>query len=213
MLVGGLSISILSCGNSFFACRRISDFLQRVGYQGSNGYGSGIVNTARLFLCGKLMALLPETRLFALKASLLRWAGVEVGSNVRICSSVTILGTESLSIGENTWIGPQVFISASADISIGSNVDIAPRAYIGTGTHEIDPVGPHSAGAGKAISIVIKDGVWLGAGALILPGVTIGQKAVVAAGAVVATDVDARTIVAGVPAKPIGTIDDNKYKT
>ncbi len=59
-------------------------------------------------------------------------------------------------------------------------------------------------GAGYALPIIIKDDVWIGAGAIICPGVTVGKGAVIAAGAVVNKDVADYTIVGGVPAKEIG---------
>lgn len=105
-----------------------------------------------------------------------------------------------LEIGQGTWIGQDVRISSSAKIRIGCCVDIGPQVMIATGTHEIDPVGEHSAGKGLNVDITVHDGVWLGARSLILPGVTIGRKAVVAAGAVVTKDVPEMCLVAGVPA-------------
>jgi acetyltransferase-like isoleucine patch superfamily enzyme len=148
-----------------------------------------------------LFRLFPETRLFALKALLLRWAGVKVGHNVRVCSSVTILGSGPLEIGDDTWVGQQVLIVSSSCVRIGSCVDIAPRVFIGTGTHQIDADGKHSAGLGINRDVVICDGVWLGVCSTILPGISIGHKAVVAAGAVVTKDVLARKIVGGIPAE------------
>jgi putative colanic acid biosynthesis acetyltransferase WcaF len=131
---------------------------------------------------------------------LLRWAGAWVGNNVRICSSATVLGTGALKIGNDTWIGHQVLIVSTSRIEIGCCVDIAPRVFIGNGSHQLDPIGAHAAGAGTTGDVVVGDGVWLCAGALLLPGVSIGEKAVVAAGAVVTRDVPARKIVGGVPA-------------
>lgn len=156
---------------------------------------------ARIFVVKLLFRAFPETRLFTLKTSLLRWAGAKLGRNVRICSSATFLGNGSLEIGDDTWIGQQVLIICSSQVRIGRCVDIGPRVFIGTGTHELDPVGTHSAGAGVNSDVTISDGVWLCASATILPGTTVGAKAVVGAGAVVNRDVPARKIVGGVPAR------------
>ena len=124
-----------------------------------------------------------------------------MGRNVRVCSSATILGNGSLEIGDDTWIGQQVLIICSSQVRIGSCVDVGPRVFIGTGTHELDPVGDHSAGTGINRDIIVGDGVWLCACTTILPGISVGSKAVVAAGAVVNRDVPARKIVGGVPAR------------
>jgi len=166
------------------------------------------LSSLKLDLIQRLTALLPETRSFGCKRCLYRYGGVNVADNVRICSSVKVLGNGSLTIGTNTWIGHQTLIIASAGVTIGSFVDIAPRVFIGTGTHEIDAEGSHSAGIGKSLPITIEDGVWIGAGAMILPGFKIGKKAVIAAGAVVAADIPPYALAAGVPAKVIRDIRD-----
>jgi acetyltransferase-like isoleucine patch superfamily enzyme len=159
------------------------------------------MHTALLHLAKLIFSLLPETRLFGVKARLLRLAGARLGENVRVCSSATILGSGDLVIGDDTWVGHQVLICAGSRVTIGAAVDIGPRVYIGTGTHEIDQDGPHSAGTGINKDVVIEDGVWLGVGSVVLPGVTIGTKSVIAAGAVVTEDVPPHVLAGGVPAR------------
>jgi acetyltransferase-like isoleucine patch superfamily enzyme len=146
---------------------------------------------------------MPETRLFAVKAMMLRLAGAKLGRNVRVCSSVTVLGPGQLEIGEDTWIGPGVLICSGSSVIIGSAVDVAPRVYIGTGSHEIDSNGRRAAGLGFERDVVIETGAWLGVASVVLPGVKIGSNAVVAAGAVVAENVSSRAVVGGVPARVI----------
>ena len=90
--------------------------------------------------------------------------------------------------------------SPNSTVTIGAHVDIAPRVSIWTGTHDVQVGKSKAAGPGKSKDITICDGVWLGMGARILPGVTVGECAAVAAGSVVTKDVPARTLVAGVPA-------------
>ena len=93
-------------------------------------------------------------------------------------------------------------------IEIGNNVTIAPQAYLLA----------HDASTKKILGytkiglIVIKDNVFIGARALIMPGVTIGENSIVAAGSVVTKDVPENTIVAGNPAKVIMTIEEYKIK-
>jgi acetyltransferase-like isoleucine patch superfamily enzyme len=166
--------------------------------------------SSRLWLAQLILRLLPETRCFRCKRLLLCFAGAEIAANTRICSSVSVLGSGSLQVGSDTWIGHQVLLVASASISIGSHVDIGPRVFIGTGSHEIDAEGLRSAGTGVSSQIVIEDGAWIGAGAMIMPGVTVGTKAVVGAGALVRGDVPSGNIVAGVPVRKIGHIHDKK---
>jgi maltose O-acetyltransferase len=63
--------------------------------------------------------------------------------------------------------------------------------------------GPHTAGAGRADPVKIEDGVWIGAGSIILGGVTVGRKSVIAAGSVVNKNIPPSVIAAGVPCRPI----------
>lgn len=122
-----------------------------------------MLKTRRLYLISLIVHLIPETRGYSLKRKLYRWSGVKVGENVRICSSVKILGNASLTIGDNTWIGPGTFIMCSGNVkvSIGKNGDIAPQVEIVTGSHYIDPNGEHVAGEGYNSDIIIEDGCWL----------------------------------------------------
>jgi acetyltransferase-like isoleucine patch superfamily enzyme len=153
-----------------------------------------------LHLVSRLMRCLPDTRLFGLKAWMLRRAGVVVGQGVRVCSSVVVGGCGAVEIGADTWVGHESRIYSGSRVRIGACVDIGPQVFIATGTHEIDPAGEHVAGRGVDREVAIGDGAWLGARALILPGVTVGRKAVVAAGAVVTRDVPDGCLAAGVPA-------------
>ena len=144
--------------------------------------------------------LLPETRCFALKRSMLRWAGAKVGRNVRVCSSVMIVGAGELEIGDNTWIGHRCLISASSSVRIGKNVDIAPNVFIGNGTHGITPDRDRIADVECSRDVEVGDGCWLCAGSMVLPGVSLGAKCVVAAGSVVTRSFGSMKLLAGVPA-------------
>jgi acetyltransferase-like isoleucine patch superfamily enzyme len=160
-----------------------------------------------LFVYKFLVLFMPDTKFFSLKSRILRIAGAEIGSNVRICSSATILGNGTLVIGDNTWIGHQSLLISSSSIIIGANVDIAPKVYLGTGTHVIDAKSDNVAGEGLSKDIVIEDGCWLGISAIVLPGVTIGFKSVIAAGSVVSKNTESFCIYGGVPAKLIKKIE------
>lgn len=159
----------------------------------------------RLYVYKLITGILPETRFFKLKAALLRWCGAKVGHNVRINSTTVIQGCGGLEIGNDVWIGPCVHImtGAGAVVTIGDCVDIAPHVYIGTGSHEIAVDGCRAAGRGFNKSISIGRGVWLCARTVVLPGVCIGDMAVVAAGAVVTRDVLGHAVSGGVPCRAI----------
>lgn len=125
---------------------------------------------------------------------------VRLGKNVVIYGRAEIRNPAGLSIGDNTIIGHYAILDARAGLTIGKNVNFSTGVWIWTAQHDPqDPLfGP------KDAPVVIKDYAWLSCRTVILPGVTIGEGAVVAAGAVVTDDVPNYTIVAGVPAKIIG---------
>ncbi len=127
-----------------------------------------------------------------------------------IDESVAVFTPLYINYGRNTKIGNNVFINFDCvfldlgGITIEDNVQIAPKVSLLSEGHPISPTERASLVPGH---IHIKKGVWIGAGATILPGVTIGENAVVAAGAVVSKDVPANTIVGGIPAKIIKSIE------
>ena len=156
-----------------------------------------------------LVSLLPPTRAYALKARLWSIAGIEVSPSARLVSSVSFYTSGYICIGERTFIGHEVmFVSGNADIVIGRDLDIAPRVLFAAGTHTLDMVGSRSAGPGLSKPISVHDGVWIGANSTVLGGVTVGKKAVIAAGSLVNRDVPAYSLVAGVPAKIIKRWDE-----
>jgi len=113
-----------------------------------------------------------------------------------------------VSIKDNVFLNSNVMINADigGEIVIGSNVLIAPNVVIRASGHNYDkgdiPIKNQGHKTGK---IIIKEDVWVGSNAVILPNVTIGKGAVIGAGAVVTKDVNDFEIVGGVPAKKIGS--------
>ena len=108
----------------------------------------------------------------------------------------------NVSIGARTFVNYNAVLLDPAPIAIGDDVQIATNVQLVTATHPLDP-DERANGWELAFPIRIEDGAWLGAGALVLPGRTVGAQAVVGAGAVVTKDVPPRTVVAGNPARVI----------
>lgn len=128
---------------------------------------------------------------------------VKIGDHTKIWSKIDqtkifVKKGATLSIGEHTFING-VFISVESSITIGNHVDIAPYVMI------MDDQMPHTyKGEDKIpLPIVIGDHTWIATRSIILRGVTIGEGAVVAAGAVVTKDVAPYTLVGGIPARTI----------
>ncbi len=116
---------------------------------------------------------------------------------------------QNITVGDDVFIAEGAHLSATlSHITIGSKVMIGPKVTMITGDHNTSVVGAYMKDVKQKRSeddqpIIIHDDVWIGATATILKGVTIGEGAIVAAGALVRVDVAANTIVAGVPAKII----------
>ena len=143
------------------------------------------------------------SRLRSRRAQLMLQRCRAVGAQVRLRMPVTIHHPEQLTLGSQIDIGEYTHIRASGGVTIGSRVLIAASVVITSREH---PVALPRFGVTVDAPIDIADDVWIGAGAVILPGVTVGRGAVIAAGAVVTSAVAPFTIVGGVPARQIGTV-------
>lgn len=161
-----------------------------------------------------------------IRAQLLRWRGARIGMRTRVASGGVVHRPWCLTMGERCQLEHNVFIKAAADsarielgrevfvgfnsefdisqiLRIGDSVLIAPGCFITDHNHR------HSASISIASQgcesqpVLIEDDVWLGTRVVVLPGVTIGRGAIVAAGAVVTQDVVPMSVVAGVPARVV----------
>jgi galactoside O-acetyltransferase len=140
-----------------------------------------------------------------LKRMLLRWRGARVGLRPKVWRDVWVDDYRKLTIGSDVSIGKSAMLLTHGGLTIGDEVMIAHGAQIISAGHRIPEAGSTMRFSGLEVApIVIEDGAWIGAGAIVLPGVRVGRGAVVAAGAVVTRDVEPGTIVAGVPGEAIG---------
>jgi maltose O-acetyltransferase len=125
----------------------------------------------------------------------------EIGKGSTVLLGLRLRKMKDLQIGHTTNVNPYcMFDTRGGKIYIGNYVDIAPEVNIWTLEH--DPQSSEFATKGGPVEI--EDFVWIANRAIVLPGVKIGEGAVVAAGAVVTKSVDPWTMVGGIPAKPIG---------
>jgi acetyltransferase-like isoleucine patch superfamily enzyme len=136
-----------------------------------------------------------------------------IGSNISISSNCAFFSREKnlegvLNIGDNTHISNGTIIDMCNDVFIGKEVAIGHNCTIYTHDHYY---GNKNVAAWKGgvttHSVKIMDGAWIGSNVTILSGITIGARAVVAAGAVVTKDIPSETIYGGVPAKLIKLIE------
>ncbi|MBI4761686.1 MAG: acyltransferase [Chloroflexota bacterium] len=141
--------------------------------------------------------------------------GIEIGDNTIVMHGAILhvynfrdMPQSRIKIGKDCLVGEYSVIRGQGGVTIGDRVYTSPFTQIIAVNHVFDdPNRPFVEQGITAEGIVIEDDVWLGAGAVITDGVRVGKGAVVAAGAVVTKDVPPHTVVGGVPAKPIKTIN------
>lgn len=156
---------------------------------------SQLLSEFRIYICNELISGFPSHRVrnwFYRKVM-----GFRVGTRSTVFMHCTFDCTKGFSIGDHSVVNSKCRLDARGGIRIGNNVGISQEVIILTADH--DP-GLSDFG-GRNREVVIEDYAFIGTRAMILPGITIGQGAVVAAGAIVTKDVAPYTVVAGIPAK------------
>jgi acetyltransferase-like isoleucine patch superfamily enzyme len=142
---------------------------------------------------------------------------VEVGSDVRIRPNawLSVVGTQAspgaplLSIGDRAMLGADLIVACVGRVEIGPDVLASDRVFIGDTYHEYHDVEQPISAQGFAAPrpVRIEAGAFIGVGAIVLPGVTIGENAYIGAGAVVTDDVPARCVAVGNPARVVSRWD------
>lgn len=160
-------------------------------------HGNGYFEPAQLAECG------PDC-VFETDVLIFHPENVRLGRNVYVGHRTILKGyyKNTLRVGDETWIGQMCFLHSAGGITIGERVGIGPGVMMITSTHE--ELGRGHAPLDSPVTfapIVIEAEVNVGMGALVMPGVTIGRGAKIAAGAVVTHDVEPYSIVAGSPAR------------
>ena len=142
------------------------------------------------------------------KRALLKKVIAGCGEDVHFSQKLSLLGRK-LHVGNHVYVGEGcLFMCQNAPIHIGDHVMIAAHVTMISGDHRTDVIGKYMMEVGEDeklpendLPIVIEKDVWIGVGATVLKGVTVGEGAVIAAGSVVTKDVPPYAIVGGVPAK------------
>ncbi len=138
------------------------------------------------------------------KRKLLNSIGHAIGEGTKIVGPVRIYG--KLQVGKNVWLGENFTVYGLGTVRIGDNCDVAPDVVCLTGSHEIG--GPERrAGKGTMNDLSIGNGCWVCARSTLIGPLTISDSSVIAAGSVVNRPVDENTLVGGVPAKVIRTLE------
>jgi maltose O-acetyltransferase len=160
----------------------------------------------RLLAMNLALSVLPDYTLVRVRSGILRLAGFEIGFGSTLFGVPKISGDgavyERLRIGRECAINTGFVADLGAEITIGDHVYIGHDVMILTTSHRLGPAW-HRAGAHHLAPVTIGSGTWICARATILPGVKVGEGAVISAGAVVNKDVPPNSIVAGTPARVV----------
>lgn len=158
--------------------------------------GAGVLKRTVWFFVNAIIFQNPAFPFRSPKPALLRLFGATVGKGVVIHPSVNIKFPWKLSIGDHSWIGQRAWLDNLDRLAIGSNVVISQGAMIIQGSHDYKKVDYPT----YTKPVVLEDGSWVGAGAIVTLGVTLRSHAVLAAGSVATKDLEAYTIYQGNPA-------------
>lgn len=164
-----------------------------------------------IMLITSLTRLLPDHSMIRVRLRILRAAGWQLGPSVTMCDVPRLAGggrvQDRLTVGPDTFINVGCTFELTDHLTIGERVDIGHEVMLLTSTHQIGSA-ERRAGESYSAPVWVGDCVWLGSRSIVMPGVTIGDGAIVAAGAVVLSDVAPDTVVAGVPAKVVRNLDE-----
>ncbi|WP_434796099.1 sugar O-acetyltransferase [Staphylococcus equorum] len=127
--------------------------------------------------------------------------------NLEILSPFQVDYGYNVFLGNNVFVNHDCYFMDGGKIFIGDNVFIGPKCGLYTAVHPLQ-YQQRNIGLEQALPINIGNNVWLGANVIVLPGVQIGDGAVIGAGSVVAKDIPENVLAVGTPAKPINKIDN-----
>ena len=166
------------------------------------GIGTALAETEET--CFRLNAMPPSES--AGREAIIRNLFGNIGHNFKIHSPFHCDFGFNITVGDNFVANFNLTILDEAEVRIGNNVFIGPNTTLCTVIHSLEP-GERNEGIMCARPIAVGDNVWIAANAVILPGVTVGEGAVIGAGSVVTKDVEPYTVVAGNPARFLRRIE------
>ena len=131
----------------------------------------------------------------------------QIGENSIVNNKLTVVRPKNVKIGKNVNIMNGVLMMSAGGITIEDNVRIAANVQLISNNHD-----PYDRYVITCKPILIKEGAWIGAGATILPGVTVGKYAIVGANSVVSKDIPDYAVAVGTPAKVVKYLDKTKFE-
>lgn len=161
--------------------------------------GAGIIKQTLWYFINALFVRASWNPFMSIKIFLLRIFGAKIGTGLVIKNNVCIKFPWKLTIGNNVWLGEQAWIDNLDYVTIGNDVCISQNALLLTGNHDYTI----STFDYRNAPIIIEDGVWIGAKAVVCPGVTAKSHSILTVGSIATKDLEEYCIYQGNPAKII----------
>ena len=203
-------MKVLVTGSNGFIGKHMTKALLKAGYEvlpyDLNNTEEELIQSQReLELVFKLNHALPRSEeYFEILKELF---GDNLGEGSFIAAPIAGAALDNLKIGKNVFINSNSLLMSRGGITVEDNVMMAANVQIISNNHD-----EYKRQILTCKPVLIKEGAWIGAGATILPGVSVGKHAIVGACAVVTKDVPDYAVVVGSPAKVIKTLDKDKFE-
>ena len=159
--------------------------------------GAGIIKQTLWYFVNALLVRASWNPFMGIKIALLKAFGAKIGKGLVIKNNVCIKFPWKLTLGDNVWLGESCWIDNLDRVTIGSNVCISQGALLLTGNHDYTL----STFDYRNAPILIEDGAWIGAKAVVCPGVTVRPHAILTVGSIATKEMEAYGIYQGNPAK------------
>ena len=169
-------------------------------FNGSNfDKGAGFLKITLWYFVNALLVRASWNPFMGMKIALLRMFGARIGKGLVIKNNVVIKSPWNLTVGDDCWLGEYCWIDNLDKVCIGNNVCISQGALLLTGNHDYTV----SSMPYRNAAITLEDGVWIGAKAVVCPGVTVHRNAILTVGSVATQEMKVDGIYQGNPAVKI----------
>ncbi|HVU57434.1 MAG TPA: WcaF family extracellular polysaccharide biosynthesis acetyltransferase, partial [Puia sp.] len=173
--------------------------VNNAAYRTTIGIGASRIKQIAWYFVNIIFFKNPFNIFSATKVALLKMFGARLGTGVVVKPAVNIKYPWKLTVGDYSWIGEEVWIDNLSDVVIGRNVTLSQGSLLLTGSHD------HTRTSFDFLSqpIVVEDGVWIGARAVVSGGATCGSHSILGINSVTEKDLEPYTIYKGNPAVPV----------
>ena len=193
---------LVSCAKNENMDKVKHDSVRLAAFNGSGfNKGAGFLKITLWYFVNALLVRASWNPFMGIKIALLRMFGAKIGKGLVIKNNVVIKSPWNLTVGDDCWLGEDCWIDNLDKVCIGNNVCISQGALLLTGNHDYTVSSmPYRNGA-----ITLEDGAWIGAKAVVCPGVTVHRNAILTVGSVATQEMKVDGIYQGNPAVRVRT--------